>query len=507
MSSEDSDSKTKHSIIELTADQAREFLLTSESYCTIDLPPYIDFDDILNAVDAELNGKNLSGLHSRSPRKFDDVNYIMLNNKDGSFAWRPLSLIHPAIYVSLVHQITKDDNWSIICARFEYFNSHDKIQCLSLPVESCGEETNKAEQISQWWREFEQKSIELSIDYEYIIETDITDCYCSIYTHTIAWAIHTKTTAKVKWKNRELIGNIIDSHIMDMSQGQTNGIPQGSVLMDFIAEMVLGYADLELNDKLNDNGIEDYRILRYRDDYRIFVNNPQVGNEIIKLLTEIMIDLGLKLNSSKTQVNNSVIQASIKDDKLNWMFRKQVDRSIQKHLLIIHDHSMKFPNTGSLAVALDWFYKRIMPIENYNQPFPLISIIVDIAYHNPRTYPICTAILSKLLNFIDDSKEKRTIIDKIMFRFSKIPNTNHMQIWLQRVTLPFIDDMEFDESICQIVSGTSSSLWNNEWISSHDLKRALSVEQIIDRDAITTIEPIIPISEIELYISKMKEYA
>ena len=48
------------------------------------------------------------------------------------------------------------------------------------------------------------------------------------------------------------------------------GIPQGSVLMDFIAEMILGYADKELSKKIEDNQISNYQILRYRDDYRIF---------------------------------------------------------------------------------------------------------------------------------------------------------------------------------------------------------------------------------------------
>jgi hypothetical protein len=32
-----------------------------------------------------------------------------------------------------------------------------------------------------------------------------------------------------------------------MNFSQTNGIPQGSVLMDFIAEMVLGYIDERLS--------------------------------------------------------------------------------------------------------------------------------------------------------------------------------------------------------------------------------------------------------------------
>jgi hypothetical protein len=38
-----------------------------------------------------------------------------------------------------------------------------------------------------------------------------------------------------------------------MNYGQTNGIPQGSVLMDFIAEMVLGYIDECLSECLDEN--------------------------------------------------------------------------------------------------------------------------------------------------------------------------------------------------------------------------------------------------------------
>ena len=35
-----------------------------------------------------------------------------------------------------------------------------------------------------------------------------------------------------------------------MNYGQTNGIPEGSILTDFIAEIVLGYIDLQLSEKL-----------------------------------------------------------------------------------------------------------------------------------------------------------------------------------------------------------------------------------------------------------------
>lgn len=60
-----------------------------------------------------------------------------------------------------------------------------------------------------------------------------------------------------------------------MQYKQTNGIPQGGVLFDFIAEMVLGYSDLLLYEELQRIGITDYKILRYRDDYRIFSNSKE----------------------------------------------------------------------------------------------------------------------------------------------------------------------------------------------------------------------------------------
>jgi len=522
-SNQQKENKSSRSILDLPNNEVRKFLLKAESYCSVDLPPYIIFEDLLKAVDRKLGGKELKSFFTQitkvddsgkpelysngkekkttdTPKNYYEVNYTILNNKDGMYAWRPFSLIHPALYISLVHHITKEDHWKHICDKFEEFSKNDNIQCLSLPVVLSGEEKDKAKQVSHWWKKIEQKSIELSLEYEYLIETDITDCYGSIYTHSIAWALHTKDIAKKKRQNNKLIGNIIDNHIQDMCHGQTNGIPQGSVLMDFVAELVLGYADSELVKKIREHEFEDYKILRYRDDYRIFINNPQVGENIIKLLTEVLIDLGLKLKPSKTKLSKEVIRASIKADKLSWMGRKQTDNKIQNHLLIIHDHSTQFPNSGSLVVALDEYQKKISNCKKCDQPYPLISIVVDIAYRNPRTYPYCSAILSKLLSFIGSKKEKQAVIEKIKKKFDQIPNTGHMQIWLQRITLPFAKEIAFDESICRLIAGENVSIWNNDWISSEDLKKAINPKKIVDREKIDEITPIIPVGEVELFI-------
>lgn len=495
---------SRKSILELSAAEAQTFLFKPESYCSLDLPPYIRFGDLLGATHRALIGNALSDLSSK-PRDHDDVNYTILNNKDGKYAWRPFQLIHPALYVSLVRHMTTDANWQSLMERFAAFSANRKIHCLSLPVVSLSEEKDKAEQVSQWWHSVEQRSIELSLEYDYLIETDITDCYGAIYTHSIAWAVHTKEVAKGKRTDRTLLGNIIDAHIQDMRHGQTNGIPQGSALMDFIAELVLGLADLELSKKIQAAHIEDYCILRYRDDYRVFVNNPQDGEQIIKFLTEVTIGLGLKLNPGKTKASSDVVRASIKGDKLAWIFRKHSERSLQKHLLIIHDHATQFPNAGSLVVALNEFHKRISRSKRVlEQPMPMIAIVVDIAYRNPRTYAICAAILSKLMSFLETDDERTAVAEKIKSRFAKIPNTGHMQIWIQRVTLPIARDISYQEPICKLVSGEAVSLWNTQWITNKALKASIATS-VIDQAALEALEPVIPLDEVELFLSKETE--
>lgn len=492
---------SRQSILKLSASDAQLFFLKTESYCNFELPPYINFAPLLKKTDEFLKNKNLKGL-SDKPREHNDVNYMILNNKDGRYSWRPFELIHPALYVSLVHRITNEESWGEIKRRFLELHASKNIYCLSMPVVSLSEEKDKAEQIKEWWHSIEQRSIELSLEYEYLLETDVTDCYGSVYTHSIPWALHEKDVAKKKTRDNSLIGNVIDGYIQDMRYGQTNGIPQGSVLMDFIAELVLGYADSELAKKIEEAKIKDFCILRYRDDYRVFVNNIQDGERIIKYLTEVMIDLGLRLSSEKTKNSNNVILSSIKHDKLAWLSRKNREKSLQKHLLIIYDHALEFPNAGSLIVALADFHKRIDSMAyTRERVMPLVAIAVDIAYRNPRTYAISSAILSKLISFITEHNDKLLVIEKIKKRFSKIPNTGHIQIWLQRFTYYIDKDIFYEEKICKLISSSDDSLWNIEWINSKDLKEVLETP-IIDRKIIGKLDPVITHEEASMFATK-----
>ena len=490
-------------VLELANNEAKAFFLKAESYCNFELPPYFKFDQILAEVDKVLSGKNLSDLRKHPPRDYNDLNYKIMNNKDGRYSWRPIQLIHPALYVSLIHKITDEENWKIICDRYCNLTKNPKIECISLPRLSFSEDSDKAEQIHHWWNKVEQRSIELALDFDHLTHTDITDCYSSIYTHSVAWALHDKSFMKANENrtNKNLIGNIIDNHLQDMAHGQTNGIPQGSALMDFIAEMVLGYADMLLTKQIEDNEITDYKIIRYRDDYRIFVNNPRDGEKIVKHLTVVLIGLGLKLSAEKTTSTNEVIKGSIKSDKLFWMKQKQTEENLQKHFLIIHDLSRAYPNSGSLVTGLERYYHRLLKITKlHSSAIPLISIAADIAYKNPRTYPYIAAIISVLLTSINPENQKLIMVDKIRKKFSHIPNTGHLEVWLQRVTLGFKEKYDYDEPLCQLVSGETVNIWNTEWLNPQ-LQSIIDSNKIVDEQSIDELSTIISVQEVDLFKS------
>lgn len=493
---------SRKSILEMSHEEAKEFFLKDKSYCNIDLPEYFSFSKLLGKVSKAVddNAKDISSFYSeRDLRNCEKVNHILFANKDGKLSWRPLRIIHPFLYVLLVKDITEEDNWKKLLSRFYDFQNNDKIKCFSIPVEAKGKQSDKAEQILQWWENIEQESINQSLDYKFSYDTDIADCYGSIYTHSIAWAIETIDIAK-KQKDGNSLGNKIDTHIKNMQYGQTNGIPQGSVLMDFIAEIILGYIDKLLTIEINKNKIENYNIFRYRDDYKIFVNTPNDGEVILRLLSELIVPFGLKLNSSKTRENKDIISSSVKPDKLSWFQLNQGNLTLQKQFLLIHQHSIIYPNSGSVVRGLTELNKKISDKEKSTQ---IISITVDIMLHNPKAIPVCCSIISKILKNTEE-KMKLSISNKIYKRLMETPNSELAQIWLQRMLKGSVEEFDFKEALCSIVKGKSVEIWDNSWFNGNNkIKKLILPTSIFDKTIFAKMDEMIKDDEVDIFIHSL----
>ncbi len=491
------------SILDMTHEEANAFFMESKNYCSIDLPEYYDFKPLLDNLSKRINGNSINSyLKGDKPKDYSNVNYELISNKDGQYAWRPFQLIHPLIYVDLVNTLTESHNWELILNKFQDFKN-SVVECSSYPGKSNTDESDKAERVRTWWLDIEQKSLELSLEFEYIFTTDITDCYGAIYTHSIPWAIHGKDYSKKNRTDQSLLGNKIDTALQSMSYGQTNGIPQGSVLSDFIAEIVLGYADETLSQELEKKNMHqsEYKILRYRDDYRIFTKNPVLAQDIAKILNDVLIGLGLKLNTSKTYLSDDIVTSSVKKDKIDWFMQSNDKLSAQKQLLNIYHFSLKHPNSGTVQRAISdfnrYFHNEKSTLIEYMNIEVISSIIVNLTIKNPRIFPIATAILSDLIE-LKPADSQRIFINRIMKKFKLIPHNGILEIWLQRMIHKYDYNFEPKEPLCKAIHSNSENIWNLEWLQDN-IVQIFKTTSIINSDILEAMPVVIEPEEVQLF--------
>lgn len=131
------------------------------------------------------------------------------------------------------------------------------------------------------------------------VRLDIQSFFNSIYTHSIAWAIHTKSKAKLD-RSDNLFGNTIDKHVRNLNNQQTNGILTGNAISRIISEVILCKVDEEIRRK--HRGID---FTRYVDDYYIYLENNSDVGKVISTIRKELSNYQLSLNENKLTISTS----------------------------------------------------------------------------------------------------------------------------------------------------------------------------------------------------------
>lgn len=372
-------------ITELEAATVADFLMKSEQYHGFELPKYLDFTPVLDLVRTKVGTDSYSDCVLTDPSTVPDANIEIVLNKDGHYGVRPLLLANPYLYYFLVRQLT--DNWEFIQACFEQFKV-PTIKVGSLPVYSEDRESfHRSHTILNWWRSMEQASIELALEYRYMFVTDITNCYGSIDPQTYHQAFRFVDERLNSNRSHHDSAAAICQLVSALQRGRNVGIPQGSTLFDLLAEIVLGYSDVMLHQAINDKGItSDYKILRYRDDYRIFCNNRADLEDISYILQSVLNSLSLRMNTSKTLISNDIVLDSIKKDKRAYIFNTPISNahsnhfdSYQKQLLFILMFGREYPDSGRVAVLLADLNRRMQRDEAKQSKPSKLSLMLQSA--------------------------------------------------------------------------------------------------------------------------------
>jgi len=92
--------------------------------------------------------------------------------------------------------------------------------------------------------------------FDKLLKLDVSKCFDSIYTHSIAWAIHDKEVVKeALGASKTSFAGKFDSLMQNMNYGETNGILIGPEFSRVFAEMILQAVDRSIEVMLQKNKI------------------------------------------------------------------------------------------------------------------------------------------------------------------------------------------------------------------------------------------------------------
>jgi hypothetical protein len=246
---------------------------------------------------------------------------------------------------------------------------------------------------------------------KFILKTDISRCYPSIYTHSIPWAIHTKPIAKAN-KTHALHGNELDTVVRNSQDAQTSGIPIGPDSSYLIAEIVLNAVDQQISALgLHSPGF------RYMDDYEFGFYTHSDAEQGLAIIQESLNDYELALNPKKTRIIQlpEPIEAPWASELRVLPFRPAV-RAQHSDLMHYFDRAftmakaepdeavLKYAVTRitSLTVhAANWpFCEGLLAQALINEPGTIQNVLRILKQYDALGYPIEKARLADTLNLI-----------------------------------------------------------------------------------------------------------
>lgn len=234
----------------------------------------------------------------------------------------------------------------------------------------------------------------LLIGKRYVVKADISNCFPSIYTHSLSWALVGKEEAKKKSKPMDSHEwfNQIDKTTRNLKDGETHGILIGSHASNLISEIILTTVDKALYEHKN-----EYRYIRNIDDYTCYIETKEKAEEFLVDLSTELKKYGLMLNHKKTEILKLPLASTE-----NWV-RKL--------------NSFIFSNDDKL---------KLSEVRAY------LDIALDLMFHNKEN----SAILNYAIKVL--AKKEMTVNAKDYF----IKTVHHL-VLLYPYLVPLLDDKIF----------------------------------------------------------------
>jgi hypothetical protein len=344
---------------------------------------------------------------------------------------RTFGIIAPKIYHDVVWYLINE--WQSVINHL--FHKDLKIYSYSFPLPVSSQNIGSfgslraGRMIYEFLEMAENDLVAEGFNYKYIMQTDIKNFYPSVYTHSIAWALHTKSVIRAKGNKNNFskyLGLKLDKLFQYANDGCTNGIAIGPAISDLISEIVLTAVDRECSKEIIAKGI-DFIGVRFKDDYRFLCNSKEDAHFIIKSLQSQMREFNLTLNESKSDVKELpeglFREWTSEYQQFSLRYKKKISyKRFEKSLLGTLKVDKKFEGTGVIDRFLSELSTKKYNLKldfNEKDVLKAISLLLLLKERRNKALPQILAIIEKI---IEVYKSNKVIVDKIKLSFEKILN-------------------------------------------------------------------------------------
>jgi hypothetical protein len=220
---------------------------------------------------------------------------------------RPLAIPEPFAYSNQAKCLA--DNWNKLQNHFKLKTKNDTIKISRIHLRKLENRNHLFEMNYKNFIKDGDPEQDIVIKSKFVAVADISNCFPSIYSHSISWALIGKRKAKLKSKpsDRNEWFNQIDFNTRNLKHGETNGVLIGPHSSNLISEIILVAVDCELTR-------EGFNYIRNIDDYTCYVNTYEEADKFFMTLSEELNKYELALNGKKSKITPLPL-ASVK----NWV--------------------------------------------------------------------------------------------------------------------------------------------------------------------------------------------
>lgn len=384
-------------------DKERHFLeaLTRWNYfpnqkdSSTELPPCFSTSRFTPEIAEELAQLELT--RDRKKYWFDLVEYraTRFNNVP-----RVLSLIHPLAYSRIyaklkenrqeITELMKDENSAIGAEQ------HNDGRLFIMNYEDHEAKTKKI--------------LEISFAAGFIAHADVANCFGSIYTHSLEWAIQGYEEAKANRRgrgNEQHWSSALDEVLRHAKRNETSGLPIGPCSSSIAVEIILAAVDKELVDN-------NFRFVRYIDDYTAYCETHLETQEFIRALNIALSKYRLTLNLNKTKITE--LPKPLVDSWVTELNNATPWRTDSNGALILYTHeAINFldyavqlnraePDGSVLKLAAGLICHRVQG----ETAATVFQYILNLSWH----YPILLPLLQKI-DATSEYYDKEVVIEKL----------------------------------------------------------------------------------------------